>query len=148
MQQQRSRTCHPPLPAAGASTGSGLAPALLALAVLVIGTPPAALAHHVVRGEHGEHDHFHAHAFSDVKPHQHEYTHTHWHTHVLEDGTVVHHSHPHRHTYWHYGPDETEEEKVTRVPEDRQKAPPTGEGEGRGSDTRFQEGGHPESPGE
>ena len=73
------------------------------------------------------HEHFHAHAFSAGKPHQHFYTHTHWHTHQLDDGTVIHHSHPHSHTYWHYGDDETDEERATRVPEDRERAAPTEE---------------------
>jgi hypothetical protein len=91
------------------------------------------------RGANEPHDHWHAHAYHDVRPHQHTYTHTHWHTHVLEDGTVIHHSHPHSHTYWHYGPDETEEERVTRVEEDREKAPPHEESERESGGTKFVE---------
>lgn len=91
------------------------------------------------RGQGEPHDHYHAHAYHDVRPHQHTYTHTHWHTHVLEDGTVIHHSHPHSHTYWHYGPDETEEERVTRVLEDREKASPNDERETPSAGTQFVE---------
>jgi len=83
------------------------------------------------------HDHYLAHAYGEERPHQHTYTHTHWHTHVLEDGTIIHHKHPHSHTYWHYGPDETEEERVTRVQEDREKAPPNEESPSADADTRF-----------
>lgn len=78
--------------------------------------------------------------------HQHTYTHTHWHTHVLEDGTIIHHKHPHSHTYWHYGPDETEEERVTRVEPDREKAPPYEESERPSGNTRFVRPGHGDGP--
>jgi hypothetical protein len=98
---------------------------------------PRGLNHH--RGQGVPHDHYHAHAYHDVRPHQHTYTHTHWHTHELEDGTIIHHSHPHSHTYWHYGPDETEEERVTRVLEDQEKASPNDESPTPNAGTQFVE---------
>lgn len=80
------------------------------------------------------------------RAHQHTYTHTHWHSHVLEDDTIIHHKHPHSHTYWHYGPDETEEERVTRVEESREQAAPFEESERPSGNTRFVEPGRGDGP--
>jgi len=160
MPHKRSRT-QPLTRFSSRACGAGhlVAPLLLAIS-LVLATP--ARAHHDI-DDHPEqhagmepasfhdradpdepHDHYLAHAYGEERPHQHTYTHTHWHTHVLEDGTIIHHKHPHSHTYWHYGPDETEEERVTRVEPDREKAPPNQESPGHApggpdasADTRF-----------
>ena len=137
-------------PARGA--GRLVAPLLIALTLAFAGP---ARAHHDIeeapemhpgntrpqshyRGEaDGPDTHYLAHAYGEVKPHQHAYTHTHWHTHVLEDGTIIHHKHPHSHTYWHYGPDETEEERVTRFEPDKEKAAPNEESPAPEAGTRF-----------
>lgn len=108
---------------------------VLELPRLHAGTAPPAARHGSV-----EEPHRHYLARDHHEPaHQHTYTHTHWHTHVLEDGTVIHHKHPHSHTYWHYGPDETEEERTTRVLEDRETSPPHEESERPSGGTRFVE---------
>lgn len=136
------------------SSRAGAGPLASLLLALALAWPTPARAHHDIQeqpelhqgtvephrheaGIEEPHDHYHAHAYGDVRPHQHAYTHTHWHTHVLEDGTVIHHKHPHSHRYWHYGPDETEEERVTRVEEDREKAPPNEESASPQAGTRF-----------
>ena len=148
-----SEALQPPVRSAGRSARS-----VLLLLVLTLAAP--ARAHHGPPGsvfgrydpcEPGPHDVHAAHGESrrdprhrhhhrvpsdpHERPHQHNYTHTHWHTHVLEDDTVVHHSHPHSHTYWHHGPDETEEERVTRVLDGSEIAAPTEEGEDRSAGT-------------
>ena len=144
--ERRTRTNHR-LSTRSGGAGRFVAPLLLALTLIFAG--PAS-AHHDIEEQAALHpgtaeprlrdrevDHGYAGEFRHAEAHQHTYTHTHWHTHVLDDGTIVHHKHPHSHTYWHYGPDETEEERVTRVLKNQEEASPHEEGERPSGGTRF-----------